>query len=83
MERFEKLKLARARLEILKHWFNGERNGASMKEVLQNVLGRTYTMKAKSVIKRINQSGTFLEVVFRDLARALKGSCLKWAFHLH
>jgi FkbM family methyltransferase len=65
MERFEKLKLARARLKILKNWFDGKRNGASIEEVLRNVLGRSYTMKAKSVIKRINRSGTFLEVVFK------------------
>ena len=66
MERLEKLELARARLRILKNWVDGKRNGASMEEVLQKVLGQSYTMKAKSVVERINQSGTFLEVVFRD-----------------
>jgi FkbM family methyltransferase len=66
MERFEKLELAYARLKILKNWFDGKRNGASIEEVLQKVLGQSYTMKAKSVIKKINQSGTFLEVVFKN-----------------
>ncbi|MCW3985524.1 MAG: FkbM family methyltransferase [Candidatus Bathyarchaeota archaeon] len=66
MERLEKLKLAHARLKILKHWLESKRNGISMKEVLQNVLGRTYTMKAKSVIKKMNQAEAFLEVVFKD-----------------
>jgi FkbM family methyltransferase len=65
VERLGKLKLARAigNCETLVQWW---KKGVSMKEVLQNVLGGTYTMKAKSVIKEINQSGTFLEVVFRD-----------------
>jgi FkbM family methyltransferase len=67
MEGFEKLELAQARLRILKNWFYGRRNGTSMGEVLQHVLGQSYTMKAKSVISKINQSGTFREVVFRDL----------------
>jgi len=71
MERFEKLELAQARLRILKNWFYGKRNGASMEEVLQHVLGRSYTMKAKSLIKRTNQSGAFLEVVFRDFKHPL------------
>jgi FkbM family methyltransferase len=66
MESSQKLDLAQARLRILKNWFDGKRNEASMGEVLQHVLGRSYTMKAKSLIRKINQSGTFLEVVFRD-----------------
>jgi hypothetical protein len=66
MERFENLELAYARLKILKNWFDGKRNGASMEEVLQKVLGRSYTMKAKSVIKKTNQVGTLSEVVFRN-----------------
>jgi FkbM family methyltransferase len=65
MERLDHLKLACARVDILRHWFIGQKNGASMKEVLLHVLGRTYTMKAKSVIKEINPTGTFLEVLFK------------------
>ena len=66
MERFEKLELARARLKILKNWLGGKKNGASVEEVLQKVLGRSYTMKPKCVVEKINQRRTFLEVVFRD-----------------
>lgn len=66
-----KLELAYARFNILKNWLSGRKNDASAEEVLQKVLGRSYTMKAKSAINKINHRDTFLEVFFKGFAYPL------------
>ena len=67
MYSFDELKRARARLEIVKYWVSGKRNGISLKELLQKTFDRSYTTKARSVIKQIKQHDSFLKVVFKDL----------------
>jgi len=64
---FEKIELARARLEILKHWIRGRRNGISFRELISKVLDRSFTMKAKSVIKETKPKGPYLKVRFNGL----------------
>ena len=65
MKDSEEIELARARLKILKYWFEGKKNGVSFGELLGKEFGRSFAMKAKSVIQSTRVIGTFLEVKFR------------------
>jgi FkbM family methyltransferase len=65
MKNPDEIELAQARLKILKHWFEGKKNGVSFTELLGKEFGRSFAMKAKSVIQSTRVIGTFLEVKFR------------------
>jgi hypothetical protein len=59
------------RLQILKHWLSGKRNGAALTEVLKKVLGPTCLIKARPFIQKIGPAGDFISVRLRGVDRPL------------
>ncbi len=54
------------RLQILKHWLLGKRNGVSLPEIARFFFGKTCELKAKPLIKSIEATGDHIVIYFND-----------------